>query len=386
MPAATDAYRDDTDFLARHTPLIHLSVGDARVALAPALQGRVLTATAGAGESFGWVNRAYFESFSAGRRSRAFSPFGGGERLWIGPEGGQFSLFFKAGDPMDLAHWQVPPALDVEPFEVVSASSDAAAFRRTMRLANYSGTTFDVQVDRAVRLLPAEEAWRRLGVPAPAAAGVRGAAYESDNRLTNVGPAAWTRQTGLLSIWMLGMFNASDATTVVIPIHPGDPAALGPPINDDYFGRVPPDRLKVKGDAVFFRADARRRSKIGTSPARTRPVCGSYDAAGKTLTIVQFAFDPAAKDYVNSSWTMQDRPFAGDVINSYTDGPPEGGGAQMGRFYELETSSAARETPPGGTTAHVNRTTHLAGDPAGLDAVARAVLGVSLDEIAAAFA
>lgn len=384
MPSTPDAYVDDTAFLARHTPVIHLSSGDAGIAVAPALQGRVMTATTGAGDSMGWVNRAYFEAYATGRRSRAFSPFGGSERLWIGPEGGPFSLFFRPGDPMNLAHWQVPAGLDVEPFEVVERSGASVAFRRTLRLTNYSGTTFDVRVDRVVRLLDPTEAWRGLGLtPATAA---RVVAYESENRLTNVGRAAWTRQTGLLSVWMLGMFNAGDATTVVIPIRPGPEAKLGPAINDDYFGRVPPERLKVTPGAVFFKADARRRSKIGTSPARTQPVCGSYDAEAGVLTVVRFSFNPSAEAYVNSTWDPRQRdPYAGDVVNSYTDGPPEGGGAMMGRFYELETSSAAWEVAPGASApAHVNRTTHLRGDERMLDAAARSTLGVGLGEITSA--
>ena len=28
--------------------------------------------------------------------------FGGEDRFWLGPEGGQFALYFKAGDPFDL--------------------------------------------------------------------------------------------------------------------------------------------------------------------------------------------------------------------------------------------------------------------------------------------
>ena len=36
--------------------------------------------------------------------------FGGEDRFWLGPEGGQFALYFKPGDPFDLDHWQVPEA------------------------------------------------------------------------------------------------------------------------------------------------------------------------------------------------------------------------------------------------------------------------------------
>ena len=45
--------------------------------------------------------------------------------------------------------------------------------------------------------------------------------YETDNQIKNVGDAAWTPETGLLSIWMLGMYNPSPETTVVIPFKKG---------------------------------------------------------------------------------------------------------------------------------------------------------------------
>ena len=38
--------------------------------------------------------------------------FGGEDRFWLGPEGGQFALYFKARDPFDFDHWQVPAAFD----------------------------------------------------------------------------------------------------------------------------------------------------------------------------------------------------------------------------------------------------------------------------------
>ncbi len=57
----------------------------------------------------------------------------------------------------------------------------------------------------------------------------------------------------------------------------------------------------------------------------------------------------------------------------------------MGPFYELETSSPAAALPAGGRLVHRHRTVHLEGGRAALDAVARRVLGVGLDEIVSAF-
>jgi hypothetical protein len=171
----------------------------------------------------------------------------------------------------------------------------------------------------------------------------------------------------------------------VIPIVGGDDAALGPKVNDTYFGKVPEDRLRVTDDVLFFRGDGEYRSKIGVSPRRAKPVAGSYDARGRVLTIVQFNRPEGATDYVNSMWELQDAPFGGDVVNSYNDGPPEPGAKPMGPFYELETSSPAAALAPGDSIQHIHRTFHFQGDENSLNRIALSVLGISLAEIRDAF-
>jgi len=84
-------------------------------------------------------------------------------------------------------------------------------------------------------------------------------------------------------------------------------------------------------------------------------------------------------------WEMQDAPFAGDVVNSYNDGPPAPGEKPMGPFYELESSSPAAMLAPAESTTHTHRTIHLQGDKALLDAIAQKTLGVSLQEIESVF-
>jgi hypothetical protein len=253
-----------------------------------------------------------------------------------------------------------------------------------MSLPNRAGTIFDLELDRVVRLVPAARALADLGLTGTEA--VRAVAFESENRITNAGTRDWSKASGLPSVWILGMFRPSPETTVVIPFQPGPESTRGPIVNDAYFGKVPPDRLAVRDRVLFFRGDGQRRSKIGLSPQRARTVLGSYDARGRVLTIVQFDRPPDARDYVNSMWEVQEHPFAGDVVNSYNDGPPVPGARPLGPFYELETSSPAAALARGASLVHRHRTIHLIGDTAPLDAIARKVLGVGVEEIAAAFA
>jgi hypothetical protein len=206
-------------------------------------------------------------------------------------------------------------------------------------------------------------------------------AYETDNRITNTGSAAWTKETGLLSIWILGMYRPGPRTTVVVPFVPGSESERGPIVNDRYFGAIGDDRLRVGEQALFFRADGQKRGKIGVPRARARDVAGSYDPDAGVLTLVKFTLPADATEYVNSMWERQQDPYTGDVVNSYNDGPMTPGAAPMGPFYEIESSSPAAALAPNGALQHVHRTFHLEGPAEELDAVARAALGVSLDEI-----
>src|SRR5262249_1014993 len=138
--------------------------------------------------------------------------FGGEDRLWLGPEAGQFGLFFTPGVKFDLDHWFVPQALDTRPFEVTARSSDKATLQAQFSLTNWSGTHFEVALQREVRVLEPHAAWAALGTnPLRKVALV---AYESINTLTNAGQEPWKRSTGLLSLWILGMFNPSPSATI----------------------------------------------------------------------------------------------------------------------------------------------------------------------------
>ena len=175
--------------------------GAAQVVVAPEYQGRVMTSTTGGPDapSFGWIGRG---AIAARQRQPHINVFGGEDRFWLGPEGGQFSLYFKKGDPFDLDHWQVPDAIDWGKWDVDSQSASAVRFRKRMSLANYTGTPFDIEVDRTIRLLAAEDFARHLGEPL--GSDVRMVAFESSNTVTNAGSEPWQPASGLVSVWILG--------------------------------------------------------------------------------------------------------------------------------------------------------------------------------------
>ena len=369
----------DLQFLKQyHKDLILLgdeSDSGAQIIILPAYQGRVMTSTAdgNGGMSFGWIN---YDLIDSNKEEEHFHAFGGEERFWLGPEGGHFSIYFKKGDPFDFDHWYVPKAIDTEPFILVSSSKTEANFQREIYLKNYSGFEFNLKVNRHIRLLSKTEIPLLLGFPLPENLQIVG--FESNNSITNIGNTPWTKEKGLLSIWILSMFNAGNKTTIAVPYKQGNENDLGKLVTDDYFGKVPVDRLKIKNGVIFLNADANYRSKIGISPKRALPILASFDQINEVLTIAQFSLPEFPADYVNSLWEMQEKPFDGDVVNAYNDGLIDG--KQMGKFYELESSSPAATLNVGESMHHLHRTIHLKGNSNELNEITKTLLGIQLSE------
>jgi hypothetical protein len=377
---STTLYGYNRDFLMKHTRIIELRNKNAAVAIAPDWQGRVMTSTQDGegGLSFGWINR---ELIASGKLSKHINAFGGEERIWLGPEGGQYSIFFPKGKDFVYDNWQTPEFIDSKPWDVVSSNEASASFRTRVSVVNYSGTAFDLELERNVVLLNDGELSKETGISTE---GLKSVAYRSENIITNKGTTGWKKETGLLSVWMLGMFTPSPSVVIVIPVKDGEERSLGVKVNDNYFGKISSNRLKVEGNHIFFRADGKSRGKIGIPPLRSAGVMGSFDSSGNILTLLFCRLPSGSTDYVNSAWKLQEDPYSGDAFNSYNDGPLADG-TQMGPFYELETSSPAAALGPGKSLTHSQVTVHITGDRNLLDKIAVKTLGVSLKEIEEAF-
>ena len=376
MPSTT--FASDVAFLSRFGRLEILEApGGGRIAVSGKYQGRVMTsAVAPGGQSLGFVNREFIEE---GKTGTPFDNYGGEDRFWLGPEAGQYGLYFPAGKPFVLPHWRAPRELQEGEWEAKDRSPATITFVRRMNVVNYAGTPFTIGVARKVSLLSTEEAQARLGVTLSPA--VEWVGFATANTIENIGQVAWTEPKGLVSVWILGMFAPVAGTRVIVPF---EKDGAGEIVNDGYFGKVPPDRLAVQEEEGFllFRCDGQYRSKIGLGPSRAKPALGSYSEEAKLLTIVLYSKPRGATRYVNSMWEMQKDPYDGDVVNSYNDGPTEPG-KSLGGFYEIESSSPAAALAPGEKLEHVHQTFHFIGPRDELDAIARKVLGVSLDRTAA---
>jgi hypothetical protein len=370
------SYAHDREFLKNHTKnILELQSADnnAKILLSADYQGRVMTSTAtgDSGTSFGWINYKLIES---GEKKKQFNAVGGEERIWFGPEGGQYSIYFKKGDSFNIAHWQVPAIIDTESYDVASSDKSQATFTKKGTLVNYSGTSFDINIERKISLLDKKQLEEKLHLPIPSSVHFIG--FETDNSITNAGNADWKKENGLLSVWLLGMMTPSDETKVIIPFLPQK--NIHDYITDNYFGTISPDRLQIKDSVLFLKCDGKSRGKIGLSPVIAKSIAASYDFKNNVLSLIFFPVDRNGL-YVNSKWELQKQPFKGDVVNSYNDGPLADG-SQLGPFYEIESSSSVKELKKGEKQGYKQVTCHLQGDFETLNNIAKQLLGVDLKE------
>jgi len=361
-------FSQDYELLKNNPSTVLLEDGARLVLISGDYQARVMTSSSQgmSGYSYGWINHDLIKS---GEQTPHMNAYGGEERFWLGPEGGQFSIYFGANAAFEFQNWQTPSIIDSVNYPLMDRNKSSATFFKEFEIFNYSGTKFKAKIDRKISLLTEKEVSNYLHFDPKNLAWV---AYQTENKLTNIGESDWSKTSGLLSIWLLGMLKASDQNTVIIPYQKGQESG----INDAYFGKIPSDRLVKKEGILFFKADAKHRGKIGIAPHALIPLAASFDPQNLVLTILQFDFK-GDLDYVNSMWEIQKEPFQGDVLNAYNDGKNDLG-TQMGQFYELESSSPAKELKVNETLSHTQRTYHFHGDFDELNVLSKQLLGTDL--------
>lgn len=375
------SFGEDADFLRQHLKnvvVLQHTADSSQVLVSGDYQARVMTSTTGgrSGKSYGWINRPLIAS---GSYRSHINAYGGEERFWLGPEGGQYSLFFPKGSPFDFSNWQTPGLLDTAHFNLDNRTDASVTYSKRATLKNYAGADFDITIIRRISLLDTIAFKKRTGIVLPA--GISLVAYETENKLANSGVQPWNEQTGLLSIWLLGMYQPSPKTVIAVPFRPLPQATQF--IHDDYFGKISPQNLQIKDSLLLMKADGKSRGKIGLSPEVARPLAGSVDLETGSITLICFSVAENGR-YVNSKWEHQREPYKGDVLNCYNDGPlPDG--SQLGPFYELESSSDTRALRPGDFIIYRQMTAHLEGDKAAMDQLSKMIWNRSLDEISRVF-
>ncbi len=369
----------DLDFLKQKDSVIVLNSkdGSGEIIISPKYQAKVFTSTAdGAnGKSFGWIN---YKTFAATSLDAHMNAYGGEDRLWLGPEGGKFALFFRPATKMVFDYWHTPAAFDFESWKLTSSSDKKASLSKSTRVLNYLGVIFTLAVVRDIEILEPADMKKMLGINFDDK--VKPVAFSTTNTLINTSPFAWDKNSGAPCLWNLDMFSPSPKTVIVVPYNQND---TGKVATTDYFGQIPPDRVKYNNGILLFKADGKSRGKLGMPPNRAKTMAGSYDAQNNVLTIALFDMNPKAT-YLNQEWRTDKDPFVGDAVNAYNDGPLANG-SQMGPFYEIESVSQAAFLKPNEGLSHKHSVFHFTGDKAELNQIALKTLGISLQDIQAAF-
>lgn len=371
VTALEQTFDQDLARLNKHFSPIVLTDQKRSIAILTELQGRIMNATVGdkSNASIGWIDRDHLDQDKVKSSSLA----GGIDRLWFGPDGGKFSVFFEPGVETAPENIRPPQAITNDPFELKTKTGNSATFEKQLTLTNHLGFKFDAEVTRKISIFNQNEVEEKLGIDIPDHLNWVG--YGSENTVQNTSKTAWTAENGLFSIWTLGMFEAT--ATVVIPLTKPLKRAT------NYF--VPPSdqQVNIVGNTLFYKADADFMNKIGVPPEYTMPVMGSYNEKRKLLTLVLFSITPDSK-YVNAVWDWQAPPLEGEIINIFNDGIQENG-ERFGPFYEMETSSMALSLLPGQRHSHTHQTFHFIGDDEHLNTITEDLLQTSIEEIKNAF-
>ena len=379
-----NTFGEDLAFLNKHYPTQVLENSEgAKLACIAELQGRTMTSSCNGdqGHSNGYINRDVFER---GMVNKQINLFGGEDRIWISPEGGQYSVFLNPVRKWNSQIGELPACIDSESYELIDQQSDSLTYQKNISLLNMSGFTFDFELQRKITLLDRARVAAGLGIELPENLQLVG--HVSDNTITNTSDVTWTQEKGLIGLWSVSMSDPSPNAVLIVPYKKGDADALGKIVTADYFGKLDSDRLCVDEELgiVFLRADGDFRSKLGISFSRACSRLGLWVPETGLLSVVDFNLPQAAPNgYTNNLWVHQDEPFAGDVINVYNDGPNESG-TKFGGFSELETVSPALALAPGESYTHSPRIVRMQGDRKTLDLIARQLFGASLDQMESA--
>jgi hypothetical protein len=339
--------------------------------VAPSLVGRIMgtTATGDRGEILGWVNVPAIEK---GMVDPVFNNFGGEERFWFAPEGGQFGLNL-GGHLSGWQYYEVQDALNTQPFRVLKKEANALTMFSRMKLINARSARFDMEVTRTVRIL--DECPYVLGYDGK----VDFVGFETINISRNAAAVPVRRTSGALAMFCLTQFLAHPRLVIIVPFHPGSSRLLGSPVRKDYWkdfcthGVLPRHRYHVDKSFALMKGDGSLRGKFGIGRRRAVPRLASLDLDTDEMVIVDCDFYPEL-EYVGSYWRYMQDPYDGDALSVSFEGPNEKG--QPGRSYELETLSPALFLEPGQAFSHRNRIYHLFGPAGAINQICRKFLGV----------
>ena len=368
----------DLQYLSTKDSLVILmdDTEKAQVIISPKYQAKVFTSTVDGleGHSLGYLN---YKALDSEIINEHMNGYGGENRFWIGPEGGQYSVYFEPEVEQVYDNWHTPKPIDIESWNIVSSDRQNVWMNKNMQVQNYQGLVLNLNVNRKIHLLNQDDVQNILGIKLTD--NIKTVAYSTQNTIQNMNDFAWTKKTGTICIWILDMFNVSPKALTIIPFFEGPEDLFGKIATTDYFGEIPVDRIKIKNSNIYLKTDGNCRNKLGLNPKRTKAIAANYNPELKRLTITTFDVDPNGV-YLNQEWNPAKDPLIGDALNAYNDGPLEDGSI-MGPFLEVESTSPAAFLKPGQTQEHIHNVFHFVGDDNDLNTISKPLLGVTIQEI-----
>ena len=377
------SFGQDLSFFSQYgVETLILSQGDSVVAVSPALQARVMTSSYGGskGPSLGWINRVQlaFKKLDARKVQ-----IGGEDRFWVGPQGGDFSIFFEDGALRSEENWKIPAFMSSEPWSLVGRNSHRAKFEKTAEFENAKGTKFRIKAEREISVLNRKHVSDVLGIEIPESVDM--VAFQSFNKLTNLGEKPWTPDGGMLNISVQSCFNANRKTCAFVPYRPGDPSELGDIVRDNFFqtsGAGNSDGgLTVDPSFIKYRTDGKSLGAIGISALRSEGIALGFDEANSLLTVIIYIKPADRRAYLPSSWRRASGAFDGDAISVFNNGPAAGSNAPGAAYYEISTYSPALSLDAGKSQFHLQRTFHFHGSEYDLGLISYKLAGISIGQL-----
>lgn len=233
----------------------------------------------------------------------------GGERLWLGPEA---SWFWKMTDKVDFDHYQVPPGLDPDTWQVGTSGVGSAACDLKLHLASvHSGNQLDLALRRRFELL-ADSGMAR---------GTTGIGLRISTTLEIIAGT----QGQPVDLWSIVQVPFGGKFHI--------PAAKRPEARN-YFAPCPDDETVMSAGVFTIRVGGAAMFKIGINPCQS---------AGRMAYVRQ----------VEGGWLVLTRSFPLHPALSYCDAPLDAQGTQgdaaqffndggmFGSFGEMEHRSPA---------------------------------------------
>jgi hypothetical protein len=197
---------------------------------------------------------------------KPFNNYGGGN-VWPAPEGGKFGFNYRGDE------WYVQPAINNQPFRIVSKEARSATVRKELKLTNRLGAVVETTMTRKFSLLGGVPDILKNNSVKCALSYETIDAFEVTNSVTV--------DQALLAAWTLEQFQATEATVSFAVVN-NSPSA----INFDFYD-PPGQRITYYSKGFTYTTDGRCKGQIGIRKESQATRIGFYDLSRNLLCLRQ---------------------------------------------------------------------------------------------------